>query len=403
MNILMVVDAFMPSKISAAVMMYDLANEYKKQGHNIWVVTFVNEEEVNSPNNVVIDEIDGINVIRIVSPNKKKISLIKRGILEITSSYRLDKLTKDYLDNIDIDFVIEYSPSIMLSIFVKKLKKKHSCKSYLVLRDIFPAWARDLGVIKNRFVYSYFRYIEKQMYKNSDIIGTQSPKNKKYLLENNKLNKNKVDVLYNWVHNTYEIEEEYIDYRKKFNLGDKIVFLYGGNIGKAQQLEFLLELAKEVDDNKEAIFLIVGDGVDKEKLVSKYKYLNNVIFENSLEPKKYEMLVKQCDVGLVNLNKDFKTHNIPGKLLTYWSHSKPVLAAVNSGNDLFEIINNQNGGLCIETGCIEDYKRSFLKLINSDKEREYMGENGKNFAECNFSVSKASKKILMRIQHNRCK
>lgn len=399
MNILMVVDAFMPSKISAAVMMYDLAIEYKKQGHNIWVVTSVNEEDTDSDSNVILDEIDGIHVIRIVLPNKKKVSLIKRGILEITSSYRLDYLTKSYLDDLDIDFIIEYSPSIMLSIFVKKLKKKHKCKSYLVLRDIFPAWARDLGVIKNKFIYSYFRYIEKQMYKNSDIIGAQSPKNREYLLKNNNLNKNKVDVLYNWVHNTNEVEiNEYINYKKELNIEDKIIFLYGGNIGKAQQIEFLLELAKSVEDNKDAVFLIVGDGVEKVKLMDKYKNLKNVIFKDSIEPKKYEILVKQCDIGLVNLNKDFKTHNIPGKLLTYWNNEKPVLAAVNAGNDLFEIINNHNGGICVETGDLENYKTGFNKIINNEKERMTMGKNGKNFVRKNFDVFTSSEKILNRIK-----
>lgn len=395
MNILILVEAFMPSKISAAVMMYDLAIEYKKQGHNVWVVTFINEEEIKTSQKVIYETIDGINVIRIVSPNKKKISLIKRGIEEITSAYRLDKLTKNYLDIIEIDLIVEYSPNIMLSVFMKKLKKKHKCKSYLILRDIFPAWARDLGVINNKLVYSYFRYIEMQMYKNSDIIGAQSPKNREYLLQNNSIDSNKVKVLYNWVKEAEKMPEtDSTDYRKLYNLDDKIIFLYGGNIGKAQELNFLLELAKEVENYEKAVFLIVGDGVEKIKLTNKYKHLKNVIFKDSMEPLKYEMLVKQCDVGLINLNRNFKTHNIPGKLLTYWSNSKPVLAAVNKDNDLFEIIKNSNGGVCVETGNMNEYKEAFKFFMDSNTEIKRMGKNGKHEIINKFNVTIAAKNIL---------
>lgn len=397
MNILILVEAFMPSKISAAVMMYDLAIEYKNQGHNVWVVTFINEEEINSKDKVIFEVLDGINVIRIVSPNKKNISLIKRGIVEITSAYELDKLTKKYLDKVDLDLIVEYSPNIMLSVFMKQLKKKHNCKSYLVLRDIFPAWARDLGVIKNKLVYSYFRHIEKQMYKNSDTIGVQSPKNREYLLDNNKIDRNKVEVLYNWVQEPKIIhKEDYIDYRKLYGIEDKIVFLYGGNIGKAQELEFLLQLANEVKENKEAIFLIVGEGVEKSKLVEKYKHLSNVIFKDSIEPSKYEMLVEQCDVGLINLNRKFNTHNIPGKLLTYWNYSKPVLAAVNYNNDLFDIINGVNGGICVETGDIINYIEAFNKLIVNKNTLKEIGNNGKKYTVEIFSVDNACKKTLIK-------
>lgn len=395
MNILILVEAFMPSKISAAVMMYDLAIEYKNRGHNVWVVTFINEEEINSKDRVIFEDLDGINVIRIVSPNKKNISLIKRGIVEITSAYELDKLTKKYLDKVSLDLIVEYSPNIMLSVFMKQLKKKHNCKSYLVLRDIFPAWARDLGVINNKLVYNYFRHVEKQMYKNSDIIGVQSPKNREYLLENNNLDERKVDVLYNWVQEPKKLDkEDYIDYRKLYGIENKVVFLYGGNIGTAQELEFLLQLANEVKHNEEAVFLIVGDGVEKSKLVEKYKYLSNVIFKDSIEPSKYEMLVRQCDVGLVNLNRDFKTHNIPGKLLTYWNYGKPVLAAINKGNDLFEIINENNAGACVETGDLESYINGFNYIMKNKKVINNIGKNGKKFAGNNFNVKISANKII---------
>ena len=398
-NICILVEAYMPSKISAAVMMHSLAKELKNSGNNIWVITFINTDELegDKDDKVIVENFEGINVIRVVTKNKKKMSLIKRGMTEISLALFLNKYVDKYISGVKFDLIIEYSPNIMLSIYMKQLKKKNHCKSYLVLRDIFPDWARDLGVIKNNFVYKFFKKIEKEMYKNSDVIGVQSPKNKAYLLENNKIRSEKVEVLYNWITNNGSICSER-DFKKEFNIQDKIIFLYGGNIGKAQELEFLLKLAEKVEVYTDAVFLIIGDGVEKKTLEEKYGHLNNVIFKEYIDPNDYEILVKQCDVGLVNLNSKFKTNNLPGKLIGYWQNSKPVLAAVNKDNDLFEIINNNNAGICLETGDIDKYIDAFYLIYKDKKMRSEMGVNGKKICDRKFSVNSISRQIMESIK-----
>ena len=156
------------------------------------------------------------------------------------------------------DIIIYYSPSIFFGAFVKKLKKLWNCKSYLILRDIFPQWTIDNNILKeNSIITKYFRYFEKLNYDAADRIGLMSYKNKQWF--DNYYRNNKSETLHNWTKST-NLEKKFNKYRKKFNLEDKIIYFYGGNIGHAQDMMNIFRLALKMKDHKKAHFLIVGAG-----------------------------------------------------------------------------------------------------------------------------------------------
>ena len=394
MNILIVTDVYIPNANSSAVLMRDLALSLVKRNINVSVLTLLesNTHEIN--NNVSITEEDGVRVLRVRNLRKKKVGNIRRGLSEILLPYILYRGFHKYFINDRPDLIICYSPPITLEKTVRRLKRKYATKVYLVLRDVFPQCARDVGALKSGLVFNYFKTIENQLYNVSDFIGVQSLSDLKSVLNNNQMPEEKVELLYNWVEVTPFEKKIERDFRSEFGLQNKIVCMYAGNIGKYQELGFLFELIKLNSNKANIVFLIVGSGSESGELRDTYGHLSNVVFQEFVSPEQYPDLVRQCDIGLINLNRSLTVQNIPGKLLGYWSSKLPVLASINPSNELQEIIKDANGGLCSITGDLRQYDDNFNRLCNDNALREKQGMSGYLYVQEHFSVDNAVDRIL---------
>jgi glycosyltransferase involved in cell wall biosynthesis len=302
-----------------------------------------------------------------------------------------------YFSNIKFDLVIYFTPPITLAPVVKYIKKRDKCRSYLVLRDIFPQGIRDLGLLNNQLLFNYFRRKEKQLYDLSDYIGCMSDGNIRYVLKHNNVDENKLEILYNWGKITYDNESIGVNYRKKYGLGSKFVAVFGGNIGLPQELEFLLKLAKEYKERDDIVFLIVGKGAEKQRMINivKSEKLSNVIIKDMMQRDEYDSLLKQCNVGLINLNRKFTIPNIPSKTVAYFKASIPILASTDKNTDYKDLLLKEaRAGLWSETGDLKTYKNNFEKLFNNKKLREELGNNGRKYFEKNLSVEKAYQTII---------
>ncbi len=392
MKLLLVVDDYLPRSIKvAARMMHDLALELKSQGHQVSVCT--PDDSLNE--SYTIDDFEGIQVLRFKSGSIKNVSKVKRAINETLLSFRAWKSLKDHFRRNNFDIIIYYSPTIFFGFLVNKLKKLWNARSYLVLRDIFPQWVVDNGLMSNKSpIYLYFKLFEFINYSAADVIGVQSPSNKIYFQTNEKF-KHKLDVLYNWS----SVDKEKVSpgfYREKFGLNDKIVFFYGGNIGHAQDMMNLVRLAESLESYPDVHFLFVGRG-DEVEMIEKYiieKGLNKISCLPSVNQNEYQQMLSEFDIGLFSLHKDHKTHNFPGKLLGYMKHSMPILGSVNKNNDLQTMINDACAGFVSENGDDELLANNAIQLIKSIKLRRKMGDNAYKLLNYNFSVSSAVHKLI---------
>jgi len=392
MKLLLIVDDYLPLSIKvAAKMMHEMALEFKSNGHEVTVLTPANYlaklfEEKN---------IDGIKVLFFKSGEIKNISKVKRAINESLLSFYAWKATKSYLKTHPHDAVIYYSPSIFWGYIVGKLKKMWGVKSYLVLRDIFPQWTVDNGLMKvNSPVYKYFKFFETINYKNADCIGVMSPSNLEFFKATRK-NTEKFEVLYNWA--KISIPKLPINkFRKQLKLEGKIVFFYGGNIGHAQNMMNLVRLAIKLKENTKVHFLFVGKGDEVDLILTeKDKHqLNNITYLPSVDQETYFDMLSEFDIGLFSLHPGHKTHNFPGKLLGYMEYSKPILGSVNVGNDLKEIVNEAEAGFIYDNGEDDKLYEAALSLIESEKLRSNMGENSRKLLIKQFSVEQACTQII---------
>jgi glycosyltransferase involved in cell wall biosynthesis len=391
MRILLLVVYYLPSTMSSGKLMYDLAAEFLRLGHEPIVVA----PDENILKDVEITIENGIKVLRVRTGKIKTASRWIRGLNEARLSGIIWKKGRHFFDENPCALIVYYSPTIFFGSLVKRLKKYFACPSYLILRDIFPQWAVDAGVLSQGMIYKFFKFKERQNYDAADIIGVQSPANLRYFEENDPDKKYRVEVLFNWT----ALTEENIQpgaYRDKLGLQGKVVFFYGGNIGVAQDMDNIIRLADNLRDESSAYFLLVGDGSEVPRLKAGIasKGLTNIAIHNAVGQREYLSMLSEFDVGLISLNRGLKTQNFPGKMLGYMYHSIPILASINSGNDLKEILEGQEAGLVCMNGEDDLFTAHARRLVRDEEYRRLLGKNARALLESTFSVSKAAKQIL---------
>ena len=394
-KILLLLDRYLPYPLSSAVMFRDLAKELFIQGHEVTIISGSN----NISKELDITTEENIRIVRVKSPDLKT-NKFTRLLNEIALGRRIWKQTKNFIDYSEFDLVIYYSPTIFWAYLVNKLKKSFKLKSYLVLRDIFPKWAVDLGLIKKySLAHLFLKFHEYRLYRSADFIGVQSPKNKLYFEESSFLRFFNPEVLFNWVQPNEDTNvKEISSIRKDLDIEEKILFLYGGNIGVAQDLDNLLNLASNLKDQKNIFFLLVGEGTEFDRFSNKIikEDITNMSLIGSVSPLEFQKIVAASDVGLISLNRDFRTQNIPGKIMSYIKSKKPMLASINEDNDMFDIVHNKSGYVVLN-GDNTTFIKYAIKLAGDKDLRGRMGKNGHDLLHEIFSVESASAKILKKL------
>ena len=392
MKLLIIIDDYLPDSTKVgAKMMHELALELKNNSHEVLILT----PKPLQKELLTIQKIDGISVLFFRSGQIKNVGKLKRTINESLLSYLAFQSAKKYLKENPCNGIIYYSPSIFFGSLVRKLSNLWNCQSYLILRDIFPQWAVDNKLLKeNSLAHLYFNFFEKINYKSADKIGVMSPSNLEFFKSKN-INTSKFEVLYNWAQIDVVPKVEN-NFRKKLKLKNKIVLFYGGNIGHAQQMINLINLAKKFTENSSVHFLFVGQGDEVELLLKEVSInkLNNITYLPAVNQNTYFEMLNEFDIGMFSLHSGHKTHNFPGKLLGYMSYSKPILGCVNDGNDLADVVNSAKAGIVVTSKDGLGLYEAAKTLIDSKSIRNKMGVNGRELLLNKFSVETISKQIL---------
>ena len=391
-SIVLVADSYPPSRTSAALQLKDLAVEFLRQGIIPTVIT--SDSGVQGFSELI--ELDGISVLRLKTPEYKNIGRIRRAIAEILMPFFLIRnFRKSGLNHSRWDAVIWYSPTIFLGPFIYYLKKQNACPSYLILRDIFPAWALDLGLIRKGLTYYFFRVFERFQYSIADCIGVQAIGNLDYFKSWPGSAQRKIEVLQNWL-SPKPLSYCSIDV-SSLPITNRKIFVYAGNMGIAQGMGDLLLLAEALLARSDIGFLFIGRGTDMEFLSqdAKNRGLANTVFCDEIDADQIPGLYGQCDVGLIALDARHKTHNIPGKFLSYLQSGLPVMAIINHGNDLQLMIEKYQVGRVTTDRTQKNFQllaESLLAEISMQKSE--MSSRCKKLAVELFSSEAAVKQII---------
>lgn len=382
----------------------DLLKEFHKNGHEVCVMC-PSERREKKPTELIRSERS--KILKVKTLNIQKTSLIEKGISTLLIEYQFLKGVKEYFSDIKFDLILYSTPPITFYKVIKYIKERDEAFSYLLLKDIFPQNAVDMKMLKrNGIIHKYFLRKEKKLYEISDKIGCLSNANKSYIRKfNQDLNFNKIEINPNTI-NPISIDYSSLQKEKiklKYSIPtNKKIFIYGGNLGKPQGLNFLLETIKQTN-RSDVFFLIVGSGTEYIKIRKWFNELkpNNALFLDALPKNEYDKLVAVCDVGLIFLNKNFTIPNYPSRLLSYLEMKIPVIAATDSITDIGMDIEKNNAGFFVISGDSKGMQNAINGIMSNITSSNSMNMNAWSFLQREFRVEKSYELIVKSMDINK--
>jgi glycosyltransferase involved in cell wall biosynthesis len=391
MNVLFLMFAF-PDMDKSFNMYTSLVDMFNKNGHSVTVIapgTDIKKSRLTSEN--------GIEVLRVKTFSIKNVSNLRKGVANLLLPFQYHRAINKYYKNRKFDVILIPTPPITLGSLAEILKKKHNARIYLILRDIFPQNAVDLGFIKRgSLLHNFFKRKERNLYNIADSIGCMSPANISYIKKENPQVSLKLHVLRNWQYLNNQENTDIGHIKKKYNLTNKFAVVFGGNMGKPQQLENVIELAFRCKHHSDIIFVLLGEGVmmDKIRKEVQLKELDNIRIHGSIPKMEYQYLLKACEVGLISLNENFTIPNIPSKALDYWNVGLPILSSLDRATDFGQITDETRTGLWSYAGEHRKLYENLMKLyLNADLRKE-MSENGRLYFKKYLQPEIAYKTII---------
>jgi glycosyltransferase involved in cell wall biosynthesis len=383
----------------------DLMRKFQKEGHNVHIVTPL---ERRYRKKTALEQNGNVSVLKVNTLNIQKTNLIEKWLATQLINFQYLKGIRKYFSEIDFDIIIYSTPPITFTRLVISARLNSRAITYLLLKDIFPQNAVDLGLIKKGgFLHHYFIRKEKRLYQVSDFIGCMSQANVNYLTKfHPEIDPGKIEIN----PNSHELFTEDITsqqkeiIRKKYGIPvNKTVFVYGGNLGKPQGIGFILDFLNSQKDRMDIFFLIAGSGTEYKRMRLWFD-LNqpvNATLLSELPKHDYNMLLRSCDVGMIFLDRRFTIPNFPSRLLSYLEYRLPVLAATDKNTDLGEVIMENKFGLWSEAGDLNAIDKNMTNLLKDPVLLEKMGQNGFNFFVENYSVDNSYNIIMNHLKDKR--
>jgi len=379
------------NSLSEGGIFVDLIKEFKDNGHDISVAM-----PAEGASETKVTEVDGVKLIKISCGAVQKVGAIKK-VLNLRSLDTAAKkiLKKDFADKFDL--VVAMISHCAFIKTVEFVKNRDGAFVYNMVKDIFPQNAVDMGMMTKSglkgFIYKYFKSKESKYYALSDMLGAISPAAADFLAKDNiSLDSKKIEVNPNSVVPSSKVltSDAIATIRAKHNIPlDKTVFVYGGNLGVPQGIDFLLDIVAQNESiDNDAYFVIAGSGTEYGKIANYFNTTNpnKAKLIKKLSVSDFDDLCLASDVGLVFLNKAFTIANYPSRALSYMQARLPIIFAVDAACDAGLIATQNDYGFnCINGELDNFFKFVEFMLANSDR-RKKMGQNAYDYMCNNYTV-----------------
>ena len=408
MNTLIVTPYYPPIISTLSNMMQELAEALTERGHKVtvataWLPNKLSKETDHDPLASFSNERD-VSVIRIKTPFLNSDNYILRGFSQLLLPYLFWSHIRRYMKR-KIDVIAVYTPPLTFAMLGSLVKKKFGARFVLNVQDIFPQNAIDLGIMKNPLFIRFFEYLELNAYRSADQITSHTKRSLRFLVRNRGVSPTKIHLIANWIDTAPYCDARSIDFRNKFHLEGKFVFLFAGVMGPSQSLGLLVEAARDVKNvSDEICFLFVGEGTEKDslmKMAEEYS-LDNVVFEPVISLEQYPDLVKSVDAGIVCLGSLNKTPVVPAKILGYMAASIPVVAILQRESDGHDLIRESGCGYSIfSDSSVGDVANLFVKLYNERSMLKEYGENGFRYVSQHFAKDACIDNLIKLLEINK--
>ena len=389
MNILLVTDSYPPEIRSASHLMLELAQELHHRGHRVTAITTwpeYNLDQAEAPR--AFEEIqveNGITVIRVKTLPHHNVNYIVRGVSQLIMPVLF--LMKLRRHRIRPDAAVVYSPPLPLALVGSWLARK-GVRNVLNVQDLFPQNAIDLGILKRPAQIRFFQALERYAYRTADIVTVHSAGNHRMVLQQHPELGARLRILHHWVDvEHHDGGHAAVDFRNRWGITQKHVAVFAGVMGPSQYLDLVLEVADRMRDETDLLFLLVGDGKEKERLqqAAKERGLTNVRFEGFISREVYPDLLAACTIGLVCLSPQNKTPVVPGKILGHMAAGLPVAAFLHTASDGHAMIREAGCGVSANSADVDACVAALTGMIRQDDDIKSMGDSGRRYATDHFS------------------
>ena len=376
----------------------DLMRKFRDDGHEVYIV-FPRERRQELSTHVSTQ--DGVHLLGVKTLNVQKTNVIEKGIGQMSIEFLYKRAIRKYFNGVNFDLILYSTPPITFPKVIEYVKTINpNAKTYLLLKDIFPQNAVDMGMLTKTGVkgllYKFFRAKEKKLYALSDYIGCMSPANVRYVLEHNpEILSDRVELAPNSLElvETEQDEDKSVFTRYNISTG-KPVFIYGGNLGVPQGIPFLIECLEANADREDCHFVVVGSGTYYQRLEDWYEARKPkaVSVMKGLPKEDYDRLVRACQVGLIFLDYRFTIPNFPSRLLSYLEYKMPIIACTDPNCDTGSIAEENGFGFYAPSNDVAAFTQAVDKMLASDMPT--MGEKGHHFLKENYLVEHTYNQIM---------
>lgn len=293
-----------------------------------------------------------------------------------------------------VDVVMGTSPPIFQSLSACLIAMVRRKPFVLEIRDLWPEFIIDMGLLSNPLMISASRWVERFLYRRATHLLVNSPAYIDYLVSKG-LPASKITFIPNGVDpSMFKPAGDGHALRRSLNLDGKFVAVYAGAIGPANDLDTLLEAAGELKSDQRLRFLLVGDGKERKRLQAKAEALglNNVLFAGA-HPKHeipdYLACADACVAILQNIRMFRMTY--PNKVFDYMAAGRPILLAIDGV--IREVVEEAGAGVYVPPGDGKALALALRRMAEHGDEGAEMGRRGRAYVERNFNRSEHSRQF----------
>lgn len=394
MHILIIHQAFASPDDAGGTRHYELANYLTDAGHQVTVIA---SDVCYLSGKRTTDEKRGQSLGKVQILRARTYERINTGFRGRLISFLIFMLTSFYhsLRIKNIDIVYGTSPPITQGLSAYLLSRVKGIPFVLEVRDLWPDFMISLGVIRNPIVIRASKLIEKFLYEKANAIIINSPGFNEHVRAVAGKKKN-IYLVPNGVDTSlFDKCGDGTTFREEINVGDnQCVVLYAGAIGKANDIKTLIDAAKELSEINDLVFVLVGGGIEENKMKEYVRHLDlgNIVFVNPQPKKRMPEIIAASDITVAILkNIEFFKTTYPNKVFDYMAGGKPIVLAIDGV--IREVVEEARAGIFAEPGNPKAIAEAIRTLYYDSKKRREMGKNGRKYVKQHFERKEHAREL----------
>lgn len=388
MHILLIHQAFVAPEESGGTRHYEFAHYCTQQNNTFTIIAsninYKTGKNVTNGSKLVTEQrVNGIQILRAYTYPSIHRSFVWRVVAFLsfmtTSIIAASRPKK-------VDIVMGTTPPIFQAISAWITSVIHHRPFLLEVRDLWPAFAIDIGVLRNPLLIVLSCWLEKFLYNRANHILLNSPAYRDYLIDRG-ISKEKITLIPNGVNpEMFDPSASGEQLRQQWDLQDKFVVTYAGALGMANDIPTILRAAQKLQEEPAIHFLLVGDGKERKNLEQQAQQmaLTNVTFTGPCSKAMIPSVLAASDVCVATLKNIpmFRT-TYPNKVFDYMAAGRPTILAIDGV--IRKVIDASGGGIFVPPGDDHSLSIAVTSLYNHRSQVQSMGEASRSYVVKHFN------------------